>query len=118
MKTNVSDNIRLFREAKGFSQGFVANKLEITQQAYSQLEKNPDSMSLKRLKDLSKILEVDIPTLLNETNSWILYNNNQSGGYAATKMEFHGISDDKRDEIIKSLLQEIDRLKALVYSRE
>jgi transcriptional regulator with XRE-family HTH domain len=117
MKVNVSDNISMFRVAKGFSQGFVANKLQITQQVYSKLEKNPDTMSLKRLKDLSKILEVDIPTLLNDTNSWILYNNNQSGGYAATKMEFHGISDDKRDDIIKSLLQEIDRLKAVVYSK-
>jgi transcriptional regulator with XRE-family HTH domain len=117
MKASISDNIRMFREAKGLSQDFVAGKLEITQQAYSQMEKNPDSMSLKRLKDLSKVLGVDIPTLLNMPSNWIQYNSNQSGGYSATKMEFHGLPGDKRDEIIVDLLKEIDRLKALLYEQ-
>jgi hypothetical protein len=50
-------------------------------------------------------------------SNWIQYNSNQSGGYSATKMEFHGLPGDKRDEIIVDLLKEIDRLKALLYEQ-
>lgn len=58
MKVYTTDNIRLIRVSKGFSQEFIAKKLNITQQAYSLMEKNPDIMTLKRLKDLCKILDV------------------------------------------------------------
>lgn len=42
---------------------------------------------------------------------------NQSGGYAATKMEFHGTPEDKKDEIIKNLLEEIEQLKTKLYEQ-
>ena len=38
-ESNISDTIRLLREARGFSQTYMAEKLSITQQAYSSVEK-------------------------------------------------------------------------------
>lgn len=38
-KISLEDNIRIIREARGYSQDYVASRLEITQQAYSNIEK-------------------------------------------------------------------------------
>lgn len=48
-ESNISDTIRLLREASGFSQKQMAEKLTITQQAYSNLEKKPERISLGRM---------------------------------------------------------------------
>jgi transcriptional regulator with XRE-family HTH domain len=84
MKVYTTDNIRLIRVSKGFSQEFIAKKLNITQQAYSLMEKNPDIMTLKRLKDLCKILDVNILTLLGEDNVCLQHIYYQKSGNAHT----------------------------------
>ncbi len=110
MKKSVSDNIRLIRESKNFSQDYIAKKLKVTQQAYSQMEKNPDTMALYRLRDLCKILDVELITLLGEENAYLQQNYNQKGGQAATKMVFNNTSEDAKDlyeRLIAELKEEI-----------
>jgi transcriptional regulator with XRE-family HTH domain len=117
MNKSVSENIRILRELKGLSQGAVADKLNITQQAYSQMEKNAESMSVKRLRQLCDVLQVDIASVVSEESKIIMTNINQTGGYAATKMEFHGILDEKKEQMIKDLFEEIEKLKVLLYRK-
>lgn len=116
MKIAVSENIRLIREAKGFSQEFVAKKLKVTQQAYSSMEKTPENMTLKRLRDLCEVLDVDLITLLGEDNVYLQQNYNQQGGNAATQMILNG-QKDAEDSIhqsyINSLKEEIAHLKKI-----
>ena len=38
MKANIGDKIRKVRELKGFTQDFMAGKLEMSQRAYSKIE--------------------------------------------------------------------------------
>ncbi len=83
-KISISDNIRLIREAQGFSQDYVAIKLEITQQAYSSIEKNPERATLSRLREIAIILQVPLVTLLGEDEVNLQQNFNQAGGNAAT----------------------------------
>ena len=116
MKISISDNIRLIREAKGYSQDYIAKKMKVTQQAYSSMEKQPDNMSLKRLKDLCKVLDVNLVTLLGEDNVYVQQNYNQQGGQASTKMTVNNSSEHERDlyeRMIKQLNEEISYLKAL-----
>jgi transcriptional regulator with XRE-family HTH domain len=122
MKVSVSENIRLIRESRGFSQDYIAQKLEVTQQAYSQMEKNPDTITLKRLKLLSKILDVNLITLLGEDNTYLQQNYNQSGsnGQFANKMEFYP-SDNEKDlyeRLINQLKEEIIFLKENIFSKK
>lgn len=84
MEASIVDNIRLIRKSKDLSQEFMAKKLNITQQAYSLMEKNPDMITLKRLKDLCKILEVNLLTLLGEDNVYVKQNYNTNSKNAAT----------------------------------
>jgi len=45
LNKNISTIIKSIRETKGFSQAYMAKKLNITQQAYSNIEKTPENMS-------------------------------------------------------------------------
>ena len=49
MSQNISETIRLIRESKGYSQEYMASQLNITQQAYSRLEKQPETITLRYL---------------------------------------------------------------------
>jgi transcriptional regulator with XRE-family HTH domain len=110
MKIKISENIRLIRESKGFSQEYVSKKLKVTQQAYSQMEKKPDNMTLARLKNLASILEVSLLSLIGEDEAYLQHNFNQQGGQAATKMVFNQQSTDANllyERIIQELKDEI-----------
>ena len=115
MNTNMSETIRLIRESKGYSQEFVASKLYITQQAYSRLEKNPESMTLQRLRDLAKVLNVPLLTLIGEENMYFMQNINQQGGNAATKLVLNQSSNPtEQSELFKGMQDEISFLRELV----
>ena len=112
---NIGDNIRLLREARGFSQKYMAEKLSITQQAYSSLEKKPEKTTLQRLKNIATILQVELITLLGEEDTFILKNFNQSGGNAATQMNITPSSNEHEiyNKLINSLKEEIIFLREL-----
>ena len=57
MKTNLSENIRIIRQNKGYWQEYIAYQLKISQQAYSLIENNAEKTSLLTLLKISKILE-------------------------------------------------------------
>ena len=56
--------IKRIREDRKLSQLFVAEKLGISQNAYSKLENNISKLTIDRLKDIARILEVPDEELL------------------------------------------------------
>jgi transcriptional regulator with XRE-family HTH domain len=58
LNKNISTIIKSIRETKGFSQAYMAKKLNITQQAYSNIEKTPENMSLKKLNDIADVMRL------------------------------------------------------------
>jgi transcriptional regulator with XRE-family HTH domain len=68
---DISENIRKIRVAQGYSQEFIAKKLGVSQQTYSQLERNAEEASLRKLKELAKILNVEFLTLINGEEKFI-----------------------------------------------
>ena len=115
MSQNISETIRLIRESKGYSQEYMASQLNITQQAYSRLENQPQTITLQRFRDLSKILNVPILTLLGEENMYFMQNINQQGGNAATKLVLQNkTTSSVHNELIKSMQNEIEFLRNLV----
>ena len=119
MKVYLTDNIRLIRVSKGFSQKFIAKKLNITQQAYSLMEKNPDIMTLKRLKDLCKILDVNIVNLLGEENVYVQRNYHQKGGNVSTQMVVASLTNQEINiyqAYLSSLKEEINQYRKVIDS--
>lgn len=60
----LSDNIKIEREKKGYSQEFIADKLGVSRQAVSKWETGQTEPSTKNLLLLAEALEVDMNSLL------------------------------------------------------
>lgn len=113
-KNSIADNIRLIRESLGYSQEYVADKLNLTQQAYSNIEKNPEKVTLKRLKELSIVLQVNLVTLIGEDDTYVQQNFHQQGGHAATQMNVTPSHYEK--EIYERLISELK--DEIIFLRE
>jgi transcriptional regulator with XRE-family HTH domain len=113
-KISLGDNIRIIREARGYSQDYVASKLEITQQTYSNIEKNPEKATVKRLKEIAGVLQVNFVTLLGEDEMYVQQNFSQNGGNAATQMNV--IGDKIENEIYERFIAELK--EEIVFLRE
>lgn len=118
-KISLGDNIRIIREARGYSQDYVASKLEITQQSYSNIEKHPEKSTIKRLKEVAGILQVNFVTLLGEDETYIQQNFSQQGGNAATQMNVvsNKAENDIYERLISELKEEITFLRALLKNK-
>lgn len=61
-----TEKIRLQRLAKGYSQEYMANELNISQNAYSKLERGETELSVNRAYEIASILGVSIYVLVQE----------------------------------------------------
>src|ERR1700759_2615649 len=58
--------LRLLREFRNYSQEYIAEKLGITQNAYSRIENNQTKITAERLGKLAVILNISPTELLSE----------------------------------------------------
>ena len=58
--------IKRYREAKNYSQKYVASKMGISQNAYSKIENNITQLTVHHIKELYKILEMPITDFLKD----------------------------------------------------
>ncbi len=112
--------IRVIRESNGLSQDYVASRLDITQQAYSNIEKHPDNASVKRLRQLAEVFSVPVTSLIGESEQYIQQNFQQQGGQAATVIHVQGMPENERklyERLIEELKSEIALLKSMLESK-
>jgi len=109
----VSTTIRSLREAKGLKQSYIAKRLHITQQAYSQIEKNPEMITLKRLLEIADLLDESPGTILGIGNDLVQQNFGQKGGQAATQLiQNHTTAENNElyERFIMQLKEEVNYL--------
>ena len=121
MKKDSINRIKEIREGQGLSQEAVAYQLNISQQAYSRIEKNPDSASLRRLRDLSTVFGVPLNSIVGEDDTYIQQNFQQQGGQASSIVHVHGTMNLMEKEMyeghLKDLRQQIETLTNLLKMR-
>lgn len=64
----MNNNMRKFRLKKEFTQGQVANKLDIAVSTYNMMENGKRKVSLAKAKKLEKILDASIDELFFKNN--------------------------------------------------
>ncbi len=114
------NKVRMLREGIGYSQEYVAKKLNITQRAYSKLEKNPNNATLERLRELSKVLGVSVNAIVGDDDMYIQQNFHQQGGNASTVMYVTGLADRERESLLQqivSLQKQVDVLTRIIDSK-
>lgn len=71
MKNVIAERIRIYRTARGFSQENIANELNISPGAYSNIERGVTDITVTRLLEIAAILDVDIYDLMSPDAKFI-----------------------------------------------
>ncbi|MEO8534470.1 MAG: helix-turn-helix transcriptional regulator [Flavobacterium sp.] len=90
--------IKSLRELKNYTQQYMAEALEITQAAYSKIEKGKTNLSLNKLEKIAEILGVSIETLIKfDTKIYLdhLTNEKENSNQDNFKNQFKGNKVEK-----------------------
>jgi transcriptional regulator with XRE-family HTH domain len=108
---NWTRNIKSIRERKNLTQEYMAQELGISQNSYSNIENGGVKLTIERLLEISKVLEVTAEELLaNESQTYNFHNSNieKFYGYIET------LHEDNRELIqttIKVLTDQVEYLQ-------
>ncbi|POS01010.1 helix-turn-helix domain-containing protein [Flavobacterium croceum] len=108
---NIIEKIKDIRKSKGYSHEYMAHKLEMSQPAYSKIEKNETVLSVDRLFKIAEILETSVIDIL-DINPNTIYNqtNNDNATFIGHQQVEHLYQDNKeKSEKIEQLY--LSRLK-------
>ncbi len=106
--------IRAYREAKGYTQEYMAEMLNICQSTYANLESGKTTLSITRLLHIAEILETDFTNLLEFRNHPLSRNHSKGshGNHGAPDM--HQETKGVYDQLIQEMRSEIAFLRSLI----
>lgn len=128
MKTQ--DKIWAIRTQQKISQDQMAERLDLTPQAYSKIESGKTKLSLDRIQQIAQILNIDVTELIhnNDNGVFLLINENLNNGAIIYHGNQQSINEQElkhdneklqliithKDEIIEQLKQENALLKQML----
>lgn len=107
--SKAGENIKTLREIKNLTQDYVASQLSMSIANYSNIESGKTDVTLTRLQQIAKVLEIDYRQILNLDKDQ-LFNKPYF-------KQINTLSADYRDELIKQLQikdEQINRLLAIM----
>ena len=111
----LGEKIKKVRNFKGLSQQEVADKMNISQRAYSSIENDETKIDLERLSQISNALEIDPIELLTFDEKMVFNNCTQSGNIHSTINNNGGeFERELFQQQIKELKEEIVFLRSIV----
>lgn len=117
----VRNRIRKIRQLRDYSQEYMGEQLGITQKGYSAIETGETTLTIERLSDIAKVLEIDITALLAFDEKMLLFNHgDQSGGFYGafygniTNGEMQEKYIQKLEEDVKYLKKQIEKLHKVI----
>lgn len=114
----IGSKIKRIREIKGLSQSEVAERLFISQRAFSDLENDKTKLDLERLEAIAQIFEMDAVDLLTFDEKKIFNNifNDTSNGYFADKIISENFENERQSYLkqISHLESEVSFLREMI----
>ena len=103
--------IKKIREFRNYTQTHVADKLNISQNAYSKLESGTTQLTTERLEEIAKILDVPTDAILNgERQIFNLDNNHIEKFYGAIE-NLHEDNKEAWQKTVSILEQQNEHLR-------
>ncbi len=113
---DVISRIQDVRKQKGYSLEYMAEELQISHSAYYKLENNQSRLTVDRLIEISKILNIALSTLFDEAITHIYnQNNNVKDSTIIAKQEFENFNQKDKElteKYTRKLEEEIEYLKS------
>ena len=109
--------IKKLRELKNFTQEYMANQLDISQNSYSRIENENVKVTAERLKQIATLLEVPSEYLISDDRPLLTFNTNNN------KIEkFYGhvenLSEQQKDFVSNLTKQYESQIKYLQNENE
>jgi len=103
----IGANIRKLRTLKGYTQEYMASKLGMSQNNYHKIEANEIDLTVTRVDEVCKILEVDTTTLFNFDEKYIFNNTfqNHSEGNSGQNMVMHNENFETERKLYERLIE-------------
>ena len=89
MKGQLGEKIRKLRELKGYSQEYMAGQLDISQRAYSKLEREETQLDWNRMVSIATVLEVQPQDLITFDDNLVFNNSPQSGKFYESNVHYN-----------------------------
>ena len=107
----IHEKIRLFRQAKGWTQDEVAEKLELSLNAYGEIERGNSDIRLSRLEQIASLFGLELNDLVAATET-IIFNfiNSTASG------TLNNFSSSLNGQI--ELQTEIDKLQLMLQLKD
>lgn len=96
--------IKRIREYRNYTQQFMADKLELSQNAYCKVENGTTKLTIDRLEEIAKILDVPVENILSSEKQVFNLENN-------TIEKFYGYIENLHEENREFLLAQVELLK-------
>lgn len=110
----LSSNLKSLRNLKNYSQEYMADKLGITQSAYSKMEVGSVDIPFSKLEEIATVLGLTVEDIIgfNEKIIFNLKNNKKANGLVINQMS----ANEKKvyQEYIESLKIENSYLKTMI----
>ena len=111
---NEGQKIRKIREIRGYKQEYVADQLGMSAKSYGKIESGETSLSIARLQQIAKILDVDPVDVLSFDEKQFFHHCSQSGNI--NTIHNHEFNNERElyEREIAHLKEEIAFLRGLV----
>ena len=111
----VINRIKEKRKAKGYSYENIANDLNISTSAYNKIERQETKLSLERMLQIGKILDLTLSQLFS-INTETIYNQdfNDNSVYHQEVKNLYQDNRELTENYIESLKNEVEFLKSLL----
>ncbi|MDO4700494.1 MAG: helix-turn-helix transcriptional regulator [Moraxella sp.] len=123
----VVEKIRVLREINQWSQEDMAEKMDISTNAYARMERGETKLNLEKLDKIATIFNIDIVELLSVSDKGLFLlinengNNNNANYYGGNnnhelliENEKLKLINDNYEKLISQQASEIDTLKAMI----
>lgn len=121
----ICEKIKFMRQLKGWSQEDMAEKLAMSVNGYSNIERGETDLQISRIEEISKALQVDLLELLSfgEKNFYYLSGTNNGGFgqynlandmHCKFQLEKAHLVIEQKDKEIEYLKQQIHDLREMI----
>lgn len=115
----ITDRIRRRRQDLGYSQEYMAERLGISQNAYSRKENGETKLDLDWLRGTTEVLEMDLLELLASEAMTINVQEQQGGANGChNTVNQNGVSDDVLQAIVARYEAHVKELQSVVKEQQ
>jgi transcriptional regulator with XRE-family HTH domain len=111
-KEKIITNIKTIRESKNYSEGYIAEKVGISQSTYNRKENGEGDFTLSELLKLGEVLEVSVSKFIDMDLAKVInqYHNQDQSGYIIEHQTV--VSDEGYKTAIAAYEKQVEYLKA------